>query len=131
GLASMEDYAEDVRHSVMFLEGRNDQIDHELRAKMERLAEELRFEEAAAVRDQVRDLRLIQERQYVAGERGDVDVIALAMDAGLVCLQVIFVRGGRILGNRNYFPKLVLESSPGEILHAFIAQFYLRDQSPH
>lgn len=130
-LATDEGYAEDVRHSVMFLEGRNDQIRGELNARMERLSAELRFEEAAAVRDQIRDLRVIQERQYVAGEKGDVDVIALAMDAGIVCCQVVFVRGGRILGNRNYYPRFVIESEPAEIMRAFIGQFYLRDQSPH
>lgn len=124
-LTTPERYAEDVRHSVLFIEGRNAQITDELSARMEVLAAELRFEEASVLRDQIRDLRLIQERQYVAGEKGDVDVLALASGSGLVCVHVIFIRQGRVLGSRNYYPKFTLETMPDEWLHAFIARFYL------
>jgi excinuclease ABC subunit C len=120
-----ERYAEDVRHSVMFIEGRNDQITQELGQKMEQLATELRFEDASVLRDQISDLRMIQERQYVSGEKGDVDVVALAEAAGVVCVHVVFIRGGRILGNRNYYPKFVLETVPAQCMHAFLARFYL------
>lgn len=130
-LTSESAYAEDVRHSIMFLEGKNDLITNELADKMESLSDELKFEEASVVRDQIRDLRLIQENQYVAGEKGDVDVIAMAQDVGAVCLHVIFVRGGRILGNKNYYPRFVLEKEPGDIMRAFIAQYYLQDQQKH
>ncbi len=130
-MTTEEDYAQDVRHSIMFLEGKNEQILDELNSSMEKLSAALNFEAASVIRDQIKDLRLIQERQYVWGEKGDADVIALASDAGMVCIQLIFVRGGRILGTKNYYPKFVLETQPGEILHAFIAQFYLRDQSQH
>jgi len=100
-LTTPEEYAEDVRHSVMFLEGKNDQIRDELTARMAKLSEALEFEEASRVRDQIKDLRIIQESQYVSGEKGDVDVIAMAQDAGAVCIHVIFVRGGRVIGNQN------------------------------
>lgn len=126
-LTTPEEYAQDVRHSVMFLEGKNDQIREELTNRMETLAAELKFEEASRVRDQIRDLRIIQESQYVAGEKGDVDVIALAMDAGAVCIHIIFVRGGRVLGNKNVYPRFVLEKDTADVLRAFIAQYYLRD----
>jgi len=126
-LATVEEYVVDVRHSVMFLEGRSDQIREELNASMEKLSDELRFEEASKVRDQIRDLRLIQETQVVAGEKGDVDVIAMAQDAGAVCVHVIFVRAGRIIGNKSYYPRFVLEKEPGDILMAFIAQYYLSE----
>ncbi len=118
-------YSEDVRHSVMFIEGENDAITQELSQKMEKLAGELRFEEASVLRDQIADLRLIQQRQYVAGEKGDVDVVALAESAGVVCVHVVFIRGGRILGNRNFYPKFALETQPAQFMHAFIARFYL------
>ncbi|MDT8397281.1 MAG: excinuclease ABC subunit UvrC [Pseudomonadales bacterium] len=130
-LTTLEDYAEDVRHSIMFLEGKNDQIAEELLRRMEALAAELKFEAASVLRDQIKDLRLIQERQYVSGEKGDVDVLAMAMASGIVCIQIIFVRGGRVLGNKNYYPKFVLETQPEQIMHAFIAQFYLRQENPH
>ncbi len=130
-LVSPEDYAEDVRHSVMFLEGRNDQIAAELSSKMESLAQQMRFEEAAVLRDQIKDLRMIQERQYVDGEKGDVDVLAVAEQGGIVCVHIVFVRGGRVLGNKHYYPKLVLENQPGQVMHAFIGQFYLRPGGQH
>ena len=131
GLVSAEDYAEDVRHSVMFLEGKNNLITEELQAKMEKLSAQHEFEKAAQVRDQIRDLRSVQERQYMAGEEGDVDVIAMCADAGVVSIHVIFIRDGRVLGNKNYYPKFVLENTPADILHAFIAQFYIQEQGMH
>ena len=118
-------YSEDVRHSVMFIEGENDAITQELSQKMEKASAELRFEEASVLRDQIADLRLIQQRQYVAGEKGDVDVVALAESAGVVCVHVVFIRAGRILGNRNFYPKFALETTPAQFMHAFIARFYL------
>jgi excinuclease ABC subunit C len=127
-LSTPERYAEDVRHSVLFIEGRNDQITAELGTRMEQLATELRFEEALVLRDQIRDLRLIQERQYVAGEKGDVDVVALAEAGGITCVSVLFIRGGRVLGNRNFFPKFVLENTAEACLNAFLARFYLGEQ---
>ena len=126
-LVNEEDYAEDVRHSVMFLEGKSNQISDELKEKMQRLADAKEFEKAARVRDQIRDLRTIQERQYVSGGKGDVDVIAMCSDAGIVSIQVVFIRDGRVLGNKNYYPKFVIETTVASILHAFIAQFYLQE----
>jgi excinuclease ABC subunit C len=127
-LTTPVDYADDVRHSIMFLEGKNDQIHDELTGKMEKFSTQLNFETASVVRDQIRDLRTIQESQYVAGEKGDVDVIAMAQDAGVVCIHIIFVRSGRVLGNKNHYPRFVLEKEPSAILRAFIAQYYLQDQ---
>jgi len=127
-LATPEQYAEDVRHSVMFIEGQNDRITQELGTRMECLSAELKFEEAAVLRDQIRDLRLIQERQYVAGEKGDVDVIAIVETSGIVCVHMVFIRGGRMLGNRNYYPKFTLETTPAACLQAFIGRFYLGEQ---
>ncbi|HTQ99303.1 MAG TPA: excinuclease ABC subunit UvrC [Candidatus Acidoferrum sp.] len=124
-LTTPEAYAEDVRHSVMFIEGHNDEVTQELAVRMQQLSEQLKFEEATVLRDQVRDLRLIQERQYVAGEKGDVDVLALASAAGVVCIHMMLYRDGRLLGTGNHFPKFMLETTPAGQLHAFIGQYYL------
>ncbi|MDR0781909.1 MAG: excinuclease ABC subunit UvrC [Pseudomonadales bacterium] len=128
-LTTPEAYAEDVRHSVLFIEGRNEQVTEELAERMETLATALRFEEAATLRDQVKDLRLIQERQYVAGEKGDVDVLALSEAAGIVCVHLMLIRGGRLLGSRNFYPRFSLEDTPQAQLHAFIARYYLIEQN--
>ncbi len=124
-LVSKEAYAEDVRHSVMFLEGNNDRVTSELAGKMEKLSGELRFEEASVLRDQIKDLRRILEQQFVSADKGDVDVLALAENAGVVCLHLVMIRNGRILGSRNFHPKFALEASPEERMHAFIARYYL------
>jgi excinuclease ABC subunit C len=128
-LVTPQDYADDVRHSVMFLEGENDSVTNELAAKMQQLSDELRFEEASVLRDQIRDLRRVLEHQYVNAEKGDVDVLALAESAGVVCVHLMLVRNGRILGNRNFHPKFTLETTPAERMHAFIARYYLGEQS--
>jgi len=118
-------YAEDVRHSVMFIEGHNDEVTRELANRMQALAELQRYEDAAVLRDQVRDLRLIQERQYVDGDKGDIDVLALVESAGVVCIHLMLFRQGRLLGTGNHFPKYMLETTPAAQLQAFIGQYYL------
>jgi excinuclease ABC subunit C len=128
-LTTPDEYADDVRHSVLFLEGRNEQVMQELNDRMESLAAELRFEEAGVLRDQVKDLRLIQERQYVEGEKGDVDVLALSEAAGVVCVHLMMIRHGRVLGARNFYPRYSLESTPQERMQAFVARYYLSEQS--
>lgn len=120
-----EDYARDVRHSVLFLEGNNNRVTEELAERMQALSDELRFEEASQLRDQIRDLRRVLEQQVVAAEKGDVDVLALAESAGVVCLHLVMVRNGRVLGSRNFFPGYSLEATPEERLGAFVARYYL------
>ncbi len=125
GLVSKEDYAEDVRLASLFLAGKSRGIIEAYARKMEAASIALDFERAAVFRDQISRLRKIQEQQYVIGADGDVDVMGAVVSPGGVCVQVLFFRGGRLLGNKNYFPKTRLEVSPGEVLDAFIPQFYL------
>ncbi len=119
------DYAESVRYTQMFLDGRDQLLAAELADKMEHAAEQLEFEHAAALRDQISDLRRVQESQFVEGRRGDIDVLAATQSSGLACVHRLFIRSGRILGSRSYFPKPRLEESSAEVLHSFISQFYL------
>jgi len=125
GLVAKEQYAEDVRHAVMFLEGKNNEVIDELVRRMEEASGRLEFELAARYRDQIANLRRVQERQYVSGAGGDVDVIAGAVEGGVGCVQVFFIRGGRNLGNKTYFPRNTGESDAAELLAAFIPQYYL------
>lgn len=121
------DYDNAVRHTVMFLEGKNRDLIAELANQMEQASAELQFEKAAELRDQIQYLQRVQSSQAIEGEAGDVDVIASVCKAGVVCIQVLFVRGGRILGSRSYFPKLHLDESDAQVLEAFISQYYLAD----
>ncbi|MDC1532998.1 excinuclease ABC subunit UvrC [bacterium] len=125
GLISPEEYSRDVRYSTLFLQGKSSQLTVELTNNMEAAAEALEFEKAAKIRDQVGLLRRIQEDQVVANQGEDADVIAVSMQAAGVCVHVIYVRGGRILGSKNFFPKHRLASAADELLSDFISQSYL------
>lgn len=125
GFVSEEEYAEDVRHSVMFLEGRSNALADELSRAMEAAAEQLQFERAADLRDQIAQLRRVQDQQNIDTEYGNVDVVAAAVMPGGVCVHVIMVRQGRVLGSRNHFPRVPIEQTPGEVLAAFLPQYYL------
>jgi excinuclease ABC subunit C len=131
GLVSEQEYAEDVRHTSMFLEGKDREIITELTTQMERASETLDFEKAAELRDQVIHLRRVQEQQYVSGHSGDVDVVAGLISPIGICVQVLFIRGGRILGSRSYYPKVNMVTSVSELLGGFIPQFYLAGSAQH
>lgn len=125
-LITPEDYAQDVRHAVMFLEGKNTQVINELATRMEAAAEKLEFEQAARWRDQITALRKVQERQYVTGdEHNNLDVVAVDVRNGVACVQVFYIRNGHNLGNKAFFPKHTQEHELGDILSAFIQQYYL------
>lgn len=131
GLVSEQEYAEDVRHTRMFLEGKDQEIIGELTVQMEKASQALEFEKAAELRDQVIHLRRVQEQQYVSGHSGDVDVVAGLVSPIGICVQVLFIRGGRILGSRTYYPKVNMVSSLSELLGGFIPQFYLAGSAQH
>ena len=124
-LVSTEDYADDVQHAAMFLEGKNNAVMQDYADKMEDASDKLEFEKAAHYRDQVGHLRKIQEQQYVVGNQGDIDVHAVVINPGGVCVLVMFIRGGRMLGNKTFFPKTRLDENESEVLAAFLPQFYL------
>ncbi len=125
GLVSPEVYARDVRDTELFLEGKASDVIERWVVRMEQAANKLAFEEAARLRDQISSLRSVQEKQYVSGERGDLDIVAVATEAGVACVQLFLVRQGRNLGNKSLFPRTGDGAAPSEIASAFIAQYYL------
>jgi excinuclease ABC subunit C len=134
GLVSPERYADDVRHAVMFLEGKSSRVIDELVTCMEEAAQRQEFEQAASYRDQIASLQRIQEKQYISSNGGDLDVIAVAVEQGVGCVQVFTIRDGRNLGNRVWFPKR--EAGPLDqddsvtLLDSFLSQYYLSDGRP-
>lgn len=118
-------YRADVEMAKLFLEGRNSAVMERFQTSMNEAAEALEFEKAARIRDQITHLRKVQERQYVHGEIGDVDVFGWSQRDHLCCVQGLFVRSGRVLGQRVFFSKNDLDISAGEFLDAFLAQYYL------
>lgn len=123
-------YAEDVRHAVMFLEGRNFSLVEELGAAMEQASSACAFEQAAVLRDRIAALRQVQERQYVSADGGDADVLTVAVEGGLACVLLMAVRGGRNLGSKSFFPSMGLAVSHTEVLEQFLAQHYLEYAAP-
>lgn len=130
GLISEEDYQKDIQHTILFLEGKNQQVVDDLSDQMQAASTELNFEGAAVIRDKIMNLRRVQERQYVSAEQGDLDVLAAIGRDGMSVVEVSFIRGGRSLGSKSYFPKGSAGSSPEELLSAFIPQYYLGKNVP-
>jgi excinuclease ABC subunit C len=128
GLVDPAEYAEDVRHSVMFLEGRSNALTQELSTGMEEAAQRLDFERAAELRDQIGILRRVQDQQSMEGGTGDIDVVAAIATPGGACVHLISVRGGRVLGSKNFFPQVAIEEESADVLVAFIGQYYLGNQ---
>lgn len=130
GLISAEAYRRDVEHTLLLLEGEGGRVIDELGQAMDAAAGQLEFEKAARYRDRIATLRGILQKQFVAGEKGDLDMVACASQAGLACVQVFFIRKGQQLGDRTFFPKMDGEYDPGNVLAAFIGQYYLDKPVP-
>ena len=130
GYISEKAYGKDISHAILFLQGKSEQVIHELVKDMERAADKQHFEKAAVYRDQISNLRKITEQQHISADKGDIDIIACSTEAGQACVQVFYIRNGLNLGNRSFYPKLPEELSSEQILTAFIPQFYLKRDVP-
>ncbi|MGA9368111.1 MAG: excinuclease ABC subunit UvrC, partial [Steroidobacteraceae bacterium] len=130
GLITREAYAQDVESAVKVLEGRSDEVNATLQARMEEAAGRLEFERAAQIRDQLAALKHIQAQQIVTaeGER-DVDVFVIVGEPGEYAISVMLVRGGRNLGTTSYYPRALL-AEPEEALSSFIMQYYATQEPP-
>jgi excinuclease ABC subunit C len=130
GLISEEDYARDLEHAVLFLEGQSDVVTARLAERMEQAATALQFERAAQYRDQLARLKNVQSQQIMARASGEFDAVGMAEDHGIVCIAVMFFRGGRSLGTRSFFPRLVKGADEDEIIRAFLLQYYGGREAP-
>ncbi len=131
-LISAADYQGDIRNAVLLLQGRHQEVEETIRAAMEQAADGQHYEQAAALRDQLRALHTVQQKQFVESTGGatDADIIALAQLDGLACVNLAMVRGGRYLGDKSFFPEHAEDLSANEIVQAFIAQHYLNRSVP-
>ncbi|HEX7026033.1 MAG TPA: excinuclease ABC subunit UvrC, partial [Gammaproteobacteria bacterium] len=125
-LVSREEYRRDVDNVVQFLEGRNDAVIQSLVERMDTAAENLDYESAARYRDRIQYLRRVYDKQYISGEQGDIDIIACAVRGGMGCVQVFYIRNGRNLGNKAFFPRMPEDATSGDVLQGFITQYYLQ-----
>jgi excinuclease ABC subunit C len=129
GLISEAEYARDVEAAVMVLQGRDSEATDALEAEMRAASGALQFERAAALRDQLTNLRKLQSEQSVdAGALRDVDLFAITGEPGDYAISILLVRGGRSLGTTAYFPRS--PGSPEEVLASFLLQHYSREEPP-
>ncbi|HDU2631156.1 TPA: excinuclease ABC subunit UvrC [Yersinia enterocolitica] len=126
GLVSEEEYQRQVDYVRLFLLGKDQQVLTQLISRMEEASRLLHFEDAARIRDQIQAVRRVTEQQFVSGDSEDLDVIGVAFDAGLACVHVLFIRQGKVLGSRSYFPKVPAGTELSEVVQTFVGQFYLQ-----
>lgn len=125
GYVSETEYAALVSDAERFLQGRSTKVQEQLARQMEEASEALEFERAAALRDRIRALTQVQSVQGINPRAvPEADVIALHMEGGQACVQVFFIRAHQNWGNRDYYPRTGGAESAGEVLQAFLTQFY-------
>jgi len=131
GLIDPASYLEDVNSAALFLQGKEDEVIQTLIDKMNSAAERHDFEAAALFRDQIKSLRTVREKQFVANDSElDADIIACAGNGGVVCVNLVMIRGGRHLGDKSFYPKNADDCDAGGALEAFVAQHYLGRIAP-
>jgi len=130
GLVSERAYGEDVTAAAQFLSGKEDEVIEGLATRMQAASEGMRFEDAAVCRDQIAALRKVREKQFVSGGGEDTDVIACGRAGGIVCVNLAMIRGGRHLGDKNFYPRNADSCSAEQVLEAFVLQHYLQHAAP-
>jgi excinuclease ABC subunit C len=125
GYVTDEEYAEQVLMAKLFLKGKDQQVIANFVKRMEEASQALNFEAAARYRDRISALRKVQEQQWVSGNQVEMDVFGYAYIAGSACVQVLFIRDGKLLGSKSYFPKIPSILDSEEVFASFLTQFYL------
>jgi excinuclease ABC subunit C len=132
-LITSQAYREDIRNAELFLKGNQTKVLESLAQKMQNAANDLDYELAALFRDQIQTLRRVREKQFVDnGKALDADVIACVAEqnGGKICVNLAMVRGGRHLGDKNFFPKNAEGYDLSEAVEAFLSQHYLSHVIP-
>lgn len=130
GYVSEEGYMEQIRQAELFLKGRNEVLISDQIKLMEEASKALKFEQAAEYRDNIEQLRKVNEKQFVTGFSTNIDIIACVLKQDYCCIQVFMIRSGTSLGNKPFFIRTKLDSTPAEILETFLVQHYSRHPVP-
>jgi len=130
GKVSRREYAEVIRQVILFLEGRQERVVRQLKARMAQAAEAMDYEKAARLRDQIQAVEQVIEGQKIAATvKGEQDVIAFVEDKDQAYVQVFFIRGGKLIGRESFLLQGTRYEEPGQVMASFIKQFYA--SAPH
>jgi excinuclease ABC subunit C len=125
GAVSREEYLEVIKQVILFLEGKEEVVVKQLQDKMNQSATGLHYEKAAILRDQIKAIRQVIEGQRIATKvKGEQDVIAFAQDRDLACVQVFFIRSGKLIGRESFVLQGTEHEEAGQIMTNFVKQFY-------
>lgn len=127
GFVSEQDYRQQVETATQFLEGKDQSLAIRLSSEMQAAAEAQDYEKAALLRDRITAVRHIQEHQFVDTGRGNVDVFAVVSAPGMVLIETLFIRQGRLLGHRSWLPSSGADDTESSVLLAFLEQYYLNE----
>ncbi len=130
GLIDEKDYRRDVDMTIKVLQGRTNEVLTGLVNEMETASAALQFETAARLRDQIKNLKSVNQSQYVEGGKGNIDVVACYQNSGKSCVQIFFIRNGVSLGNKAFFPAAPADATLEEVVSSFVSQFYLQHEVP-
>lgn len=125
GYISKENYLEDIKNARLLLMGKNQEVISHLISRMEAASQDQQYELAASLRDQISHLRHIQTQQIVTKEKGEIDIFAVIIQQRITAVELLTIRDGNVSGNKIFYPEVPYESTPAEILSAFIPQYYL------
>jgi len=126
---SKEQYQQDIYNAILFLEGKNEQVINSLTRPMQEASDNLEFEKAAKLRDQIRAVRHVQEKKFVSNHAGDIDIVACAISNHQACIHQLTIRNGINLGGRNFFPRQIQADIKADVLEAFLSQHYLNKKN--
>ncbi len=131
GLVSENDYADAVFDAARFLSGKTTKVQEGLAIQMQEAADAMLYERAAAMRDRIKALTQVQTAQGINPRTvSEADIVALHMEGGQACVQVFFIRSGQNWGNHDFYPRLAPDVEPGEVMQAFLGQFYTDHDPP-
>jgi excinuclease ABC subunit C len=129
-LVSKQDYAAQIHQAELFLKGQNEKLISDQVRLMEQAAAALQYEKAAEYRDNIEQLRRANEKQFVSGFQGNMDIIACVLEQDYCCIQVFMIRNGTSLGNKPFYIRSKLDAQPSTILETFLVQHYSRHPAP-
>jgi excinuclease ABC subunit C len=131
GYIDETNYGADIDAAILFLEGKNRNVIDSLVKRMDSAAEKQDYEQAARFRDQIGRLKQVEAEQLISRSNAhDLDVIAVSSLPGTHCVTILFIRGGKVLGSRNFFPRVGGDDSKERILSGFLPQYYLNKTAP-